>query len=250
MSLRLQFILFLLILPLVWPIKLPGSNCPDVPHSFEDRACTCGGNIIRSVPFTADVPTLLFRAINKTEIETEHYSFDSSPGDFFRIYLDKGVVVFSKSISDNDAETVESNLLRMESRRNRPLCQRPTIEKVRLWCGIPLCLLWSCVESNQTDHEEALLVIEEFYVETNETDVLAFSRRFVSENLFGLINSTKHFEGHNGVPLNQATCPSDLGKEAKNREKILSPLILVLIVTFIFFFFGGCWYISSREESG
>lgn len=147
-----QKLLLLIICSLygVTPHKLPGRQCPEVPPSHTDFEPDYSKCIIFSIPFTAAVPSHLFKDIGSKVNADEciQILMHNSSGEFeyMSLFLGRGYVRSEVVSSDNASYTLQSEVRKLDNSRQ---CNSPVLEEVHFWCEFPFCFFWSCVEGRK-----------------------------------------------------------------------------------------------------
>lgn len=234
-------------------VKLPGRNCPEVPQTHRND-CIGYLNIMYSIPYTGDQATYLFREMNRTDVQLERFSITPYSGrELQALHLTDShtkdrIVKASVVSSDGWSFLLQSDLFKNVMFAYRvPLCPEPIIENVRVWCEYPFLFIWSCVEgeSEETEHEEALLIVESYYKKgRKQAEVLAVAKNFISEDLLALIDLEKHIELQDGYADGLFRCP-----HIKGQYKWAPFAMLVIVLSLIVLIGFNCheYYFKGEE---
>lgn len=185
-------------------ISLPGRHCPQVPPTHRKECLgTTREKIIYSVPFSASVPSNLFRELNESEILTNFFDllladYDTRIVSTLRRCAEEEEFPFLVNsilnFDNNPGGYLNSSVLTCDYKKK--LCPAPIHEEnVRFWCEYPIALIWSCVDRwYQSDHEEALIVLKRDTANVTQEEVRQLARKFVGEDLVALIDFGKHIQ--------------------------------------------------------
>lgn len=236
--------LLLLILRGVIAIKLPGSDCPDVPATHR-KNCFLFQLMMYSIPFTVDKPTHFFKSMNKIAIAQDRYIIVFSPDEeapFAPTLVDKFNPQFrirSEVVSfDNKSFGLKSDIYEI----NKLVCLKPIFENVHFWCETPFFFIWSCVEGKEgAEHEEALLIMEQDIGKgRSQKEVISVARKFLPKDVLGLINFDDHFELNDRPANGFFACAHPPLKWA--------PFILIAVIILLVVVAASYWYFTKREE--
>lgn len=247
-----QTILVIVCFTVAGGVILPG-RCPIVPasHRFPNKNIS-DVNILRQVPFAKNTSSYLFHEMSPILLPGFVASFfngdsvmlsflyqDSPLGDSYAL---ASAHMNSESITLNSTVYVR-NITNFNVQYIPMDCHKPIVEEVRLWQDGGFVIIWSCVNSFDGNHDEAVMMIEwgrAFYSDYNVfphtsenllKSLKRTSQTYLSEPLLKQIDWSM-FE-YNGHPQSQT--PPSRPFECSRKKLIDDFMVLSFIVICVLF---------------
>lgn len=167
-------LLFQKIMVVVWftvagGVILPG-RCPKVPTSHRFPNVTIYGiSILRQVPFGKDTPSYLFQEmgpllvpvfgvsiIGKDVLKLKYHSQGTRLAEPYALasaHMNGESITLNSSVYMRNPNLKVVEYIPMD-------CHKPVFEEVRLWQDAEFLIIWSCVNSSDGNHDEAVIMME------------------------------------------------------------------------------------------